>query len=59
MYGGAGVNETYVVSVEMLSLDGNSWQTLPTPMYYGDYNFASVPLPVLVTISAPSTTTER
>jgi hypothetical protein len=45
VYGGNDANPMPLASVEMLSVDGNTWQTLPTPMYMADAQFASVPLP--------------
>jgi hypothetical protein len=45
VYGGMDMIGGVMASVEMLSLDGHSWQTLPTPMFKADYSFASVPLP--------------
>ncbi len=44
MYGGR--NDAPLSSVEMLSLDDDSWKSLPTPMFAADESFASVPLPV-------------
>jgi hypothetical protein len=43
VYGGYG-NEV-LATVEMLSIDGQTWATLPTPMFKADYLFASVALP--------------
>jgi len=45
VYGGIDVNNQILSSVEMLSVDGHTWQTLPTAMFAADYRFSSVPLP--------------
>jgi hypothetical protein len=45
VYGGGDVNIHALASVEMLSVNGQTWQTLPTPMFKADQLFASVPLP--------------
>jgi hypothetical protein len=44
VYGGLGVNKV-LASVEEYAA-GETWQTLETPLYTGDYLFASVPLNV-------------
>ncbi len=45
VYGGDDGNGIMLSSVEMLSLDGQGWQTQPTTMFKADSIFASVPLP--------------
>ncbi len=42
MYGGRDVNANVLATVELLSVNGSTWQTLPTPMYQADYCFSSV-----------------
>lgn len=36
VYGGVDVNTVLLSSVEMLSVDGRAWQTLPTRMFVAD-----------------------
>ena len=46
VYGGTRDGNTDVLAtVEMLSIDGQTWATLPTPMFKADAGFASVELP--------------
>ncbi len=50
MYGGRSVN-TDLATVEILSLDGQTWHFLPTPMFAADSNFASVSLPDVLPVT--------
>ena len=50
VYGGCGTGgcinvDEILATVEMLSIDGKTWATLPTPMFTADRDFASVALP--------------
>ncbi len=45
VYGGQNTNRTALASVEMLTLDGKGWQTLPTPMFTASDYLLSVPMP--------------
>jgi hypothetical protein len=44
VYGGYSKDDIMLASVEMLQLDGHSWQTQPTPMFAADAFDASVSL---------------
>jgi hypothetical protein len=44
VYGGNDVNGNAMSSIEMLSVDGRAWNTLPTNIFAADAHFASVPL---------------